>query len=139
MTHHSQENAWPTENTVIVAGSVKPQLALRASFEMPQRGPKRRLQMSEKLFDAIINDPNQGHFATGIDPAELSLNPALNQQLRAALGRTGCRDVVGLILPEDLWNNVELQAEKLWHIPVAVVDTPSTYRAVMLRSNRTQE
>ena len=139
MTLHTNENKWSSRNTVIVAGSIKPQLALRASFEMPKVGPKRRIQMSGKLFDAIINDPNQGHFATGIDPAELSLSPAFNQQLRLALGRTGCHDVVGIMLPEDLWNDVELQAEKLWRIPIAVVDTPSSYRAVMLRSNQSEE
>jgi hypothetical protein len=133
MTLHTNENGWPHENTVIVAGSVKPQLALRASFEMPEVGPKRRVQMSGKLFDAIINDPNQGHFATGINPAELNLNPAYNQQLRSALGRTGCQDVVGIVIPEDLWSEVEGQAEKLWRIPVAVVDTPSSYRAIMLQ------
>lgn len=138
MTLHTRENRLPSENTVIVAGSIKPQLALRASFEMPTVGPKRRIQMSAKLFDAIINNPNQGHFATGIDPAELNLNAALNQQARAALGRTGCQDVIGIIMPEDLWSDVELQSEKLWQIPLAVVDTPSSYRAVILRSTQSQ-
>lgn len=139
MALHANENRWPSENTVIIAGSVKPQLALRASFEMPQVGPKRRIQMSGKLFDAIINNPNQGHFSTGINPTELNLNTAFNQQLQAALGRTGCQDVIGIVMPEDLWNDVELQAEKLWRMPLAVVDTPSTYRAIMLRSPRAQE
>lgn len=134
MTIHSNENRWPGENTVIVAGSVKPQLAMRASFEMPSVGPKRRIQMSAKLFDAIINSPSQGHFATGINPAELDLSGAFNQQLQNALGRMGCSDVVGIIMPDDLWDDVELQAEKLWRIPLAIVDTPSSYRAIMPNS-----
>jgi len=134
MTTYSGENRWLGENTIIVAGSVYPQLAMKASFEMPAAGPKRRIQLSAKLFDAIINNPNQGHFATGINPAELDLDGALNQQLQSALGRTGCNDIVGIILPDDLWVDVELQVEKLWNIPLAIVDTTSSYRAIMSSS-----
>ncbi len=134
MALYTDRNKWPRETTVIVAGSVKPQLALQASFEMPKVGPKRRIQMSARLFDAIINDPNQSHLATGIHPSELSLNEAFSHQLRSALGSAGCDDIVGVVLPEDLWESVELQAEKLWRMPLAIVDTHSTFRAIMLQA-----
>lgn len=136
MPLYTRQNQWPSENTVIVAGSVKPRLALRASFEMPQVGPKRRIQMSAKLFDAIINNPNQGHLAGGIHSTELRLSKKLNHQLRSTLGSIGCEDIVGVVLPQDLWEVVELQSEKLWRVPLAVVDSNSTYKAIMPTPNQ---
>lgn len=87
--------------------------------------------MSARLFCAIINDPEQGHLATGIDPTRVNLDSSLDHQLRRTIGCRACEDIVGVILPEHVWSAVEAHQDKLWRLPLAIIDTQSTFRAAM--------
>lgn len=120
-----------TDSTVLMIGSFHEQVGRLAAFTMPKTGPKRLMPMSERLFDELLHNPAQGHLATGIDYESLSLTERLTKELRQAIGNKGCRDIVGLVMPEELWDTVELQTEKLWYIPVALVIGNSDYKAVL--------
>jgi hypothetical protein len=87
--------------------------------------------MSDRLFDELLHHPAQGHLASGINPEGLSLTQRSTIELSQAIGRRGCEDIIGVVMPEELWSTVELQSDKLWRIPVALVYGRSNFRALM--------
>lgn len=131
MTAHYRNNRWPTNTTVLTVGSMKPKLALEISFGMPKPGPKRRLPLSSSVFEELLHSPDQGHLALGIRPEALNLPSVSMHQLLQAIGGRGCEHIIGVIMPEELWERVELHSDKLWRMPVALVQSSATYRALI--------